>query len=478
MKYNKNEVIKGFIWSGLDKLGVVVLQLALELILARLLLPKDYGIVGAVLIFVSFAITLSEGGFSNALIQKKNRTELDYSTVFIFNLIVGVLIYFILFFSAPFIESFFRIEGLTIILRVITVGIIFNASIVVHKVRLSLLMDFKSQAKYSLISVLLSGIIGVFLAYKGFGEWALVFQSVSFAFFNALFLWLGYKWFPKMVFSFQSLKELFGFGSKILLSSIIQSIYFNSYPVLIGRVLPTKDLGIYSKTNQFTQMPASVLTNVIQRVLFPFFSSYQNDDEKIFSMNQLYTKICILLFFPLFFILALIAQPFILVFFSQKWAEMVNLFAILCITYSFYPLIVNNMMLFQVKNKPALFLKIEMITKITGVIILFVTIHKGIFTIGVGLFLQQILQFFITTVILQLVLRKNIFEQIKIFLPLFVFSILFFFVGRYFLSTLSISLLMKLIIGIIIGLLFYGSIYFTFFKKDILLIIDKIKKGT
>lgn len=271
MKYNKNEVIKGFIWSGLDKLGVVVLQLALELILARLLLPKDYGIVGAVLIFVSFAITLSEGGFSNALIQKKNRTELDYSTVFIFNLIVGVLIYFILFFSAPFIESFFRIEGLTIILRVITVGIIFNASIVVHKVRLSLLMDFKSQAKYSLISVLLSGIIGVFLAYKGFGEWALVFQSVSFAFFNALFLWLGYKWFPKMVFSFQSLKELFGFGSKILLSSIIQSIYFNSYPVLIGRVLPTKDLGIYSKTNQFTQMPASVLTNVIQRVLFPFF---------------------------------------------------------------------------------------------------------------------------------------------------------------------------------------------------------------
>ena len=178
MKYNKNDVIKGFIWSGLDKFGVVVLQLALELILARLLLPKDYGIVGAVLIFVSFAITLSEGGFSNALIQKKNRTELDYSTVFIFNLIVGVLIYLILFISAPFIEDFFRIDGLTIILRVITMGILFNASIVVHKVRLSLLMDLKSQAKYSLISVLLSGVIGVFLAYKGFGAWALVFQSV------------------------------------------------------------------------------------------------------------------------------------------------------------------------------------------------------------------------------------------------------------------------------------------------------------
>jgi Membrane protein involved in the export of O-antigen and teichoic acid len=475
LEYKNKDLIRGFVWSGLDKLGVVFLQLALELILARLLLPKDYGVIGVVLVFISLAITFSEGGFSNALVHKLNRTETDFSTVFYFNMITSFLIVIIIFLIAPTVEKFFNISGLTLVLRVISVSIILNSVVLIHKVKLSIAMDFKSQAKYSLAAVFLSGIIGVYLAYHQYGVWALVFQNVAMAFFNAVFLWIGFRWFPKLEFSVESLKSLFSFGSKILASSLLQAAYFNSYPFLIGRVLSTRDLGLYAKSNQFTLMPSSVLTTVLQRVLFPYFSSHQSDDDRIFGLNQLYTKLSCLIFFPLFFVMAMVAQPLIIILFSEKWQDMTGIFVILCVAYTFYPLIVNNMMMFQVKNKTSLFLKIEILTKIIGLVFLLATINRGLIAIAYGILAQQIIQFIITSFFVQSVLNKNWLEQIKIILPFFFFSIGLLFLIRIGLHAIPLSLIWKLFLGLFFAVVGYMVFYFIFYRKDIMLIPKMIR---
>src|SRR5690606_23454278 len=238
--------------------------------------------------------------------------------------------------------------------------------------------------------------------------------------------WIGYRWIPDWVFSFISLKSLLSFGSKVMISAIIQSIYFNAYPILIGRVLRTADLGLYTKSSQFTQMPASVLTNVLQRVLFPFFSSRQNDNDKLFQLNQFYTTVCCLIFFPLFFIMAAVAQPLIIFLFSEVWADMAPVFTLLCMGYAFYPLIVNNMMLFQVKNKTTLFLKIEIITKIIGFAILLLTVKHGILAIGYGILIQHVLQFLITSFFAQTVLNKSLLTKLAIYSHIFFILHVFF----------------------------------------------------
>ncbi|MEC5156971.1 lipopolysaccharide biosynthesis protein [Chryseobacterium sp. MP_3.2] len=475
MEYKSKDLVKGFIWSGVDKLGIVFLMLALELVLARLLLPKDYGVIGVVLVFISLAITFSEGGFTNALIQNLDRTEVDYSTVFYFNLAASILIVIVLYFLAPSIERFFRIPDLTLILRVISLSIILNSIVMVHKVKLSIKMDFKTQAKYSLVAVLLSGVLGIYLAYEGYGVWALVMQNIFMAFFNAVFFWFGVRWFPTAGFSFISLKKLFAFGSNILASALLQAAYFNAYPIVIGRALSTRDLGLYSKTNQFTQMPASVLTTIVQRVLFPFFSSHQSNNEKIATLNDLFTKLSCLLFFPLFFILAIVAQPLIIVLFSEKWAEMTDIFIIFCIAYTFYPITVNNMMIFQIKNKTALFLRIEIFTKIIGVTILLLTYKHGLVALAYGILVNQFLQFLISSLFIQKLLdRKNI-DQIKVVISFYLFSFLLLFFSKYYMNLLRDNILLNLLIGFGISLILYLVYYLIFYRKFVNQIILLVK---
>lgn len=476
MRYNSKDLIKGFVWSGLDKLGVVILQLALELILARLLLPKDYGVIGVVLVFISLAFTFSEGGFSNALIHKLDRQEIDFSTVFFANIAISFFIVITLYILAPWIENFFRIPGLKLILRVISISIVLNSAVLVHKVKLSIAMDFKSQAKFSLFSVLISGVLGVYLAYHNYGVWALVFQNIAMAALSAVFYFMGLKWFPRLQFSWLSLKNLFGFGSNILISSLLQAIYFNAYPFLIGRALSTRDLGLYAKSNQFTQMPSSVLTTMVQRVLFPFFASHQENNQKIADLNLLYTKLCCLLFFPLFFILAIVAHPLVIILFSEKWIEMTPIFIIFSIAYTLYPLIVNNMMMFQVKNKTALFLRIEIVTKIIGVVILILTYRHGLVALAYGIFAQQIIQFIITSFFVQKLLNKRISEQLKIVFPLFVFSLMLLLLSQYLLPKLTGLLLSQLAIGVAVSLFSYFIFYYLFYKEDIRNLVQIIRK--
>jgi O-antigen/teichoic acid export membrane protein len=474
MTYKKEEFIKGILWSAVDKFGIVVVQIILEIVMARLLLPSDYGVMGVVAVFLAIGQVFTDGGFSNALIQKQDRSETDFSTVFFCNIIVSLVIYGFLFFGAPFISQFYNLPVLTDVIRIIGLTIIINSLVFVHKTKLSISLNFKTQAKYSLLSVLFSGAIGFFLALNGYGVWSLVYQSLLLYVLNAVFLIFNLRWVPLFVFSKKSFDTLFYFGSKVLMASLVQAIYNNLYSVLIAKKFSTKELGLYSKANQFTLFPISTLTTVMQRVAFPYLSSYQGDNDKLFTLNQKFTKLNLILIMPFFFMISALSEPIVKIVFSDAWIDLIPLMRILSIAFVFYPVIVNNMFLFQIKNKTQIYLRIEIITKITGILILFGTLQYGIVIMSLGLVAQQFMQLVITSMYCNRLLEQQLFSQLKMVGPQLLVSFIIFFVTLYGISFVDNRFSQFLIGGLLTAMLYFVYYYF-FMKSEIVALYISLK---
>ncbi len=249
----KQKTISGVLWSCVERFSVQGIQFVIMVII---LLPSDYGMIGMLAIFIAIAQTLIDSGFSNALIQKKDRSEIDYSTVFYFNIVVGIILYFILFFSSPLIARFYNTPELTGLTRVLALNLFINSLAVVQRAILSIKIDFKTQAKASFSAAIISGIVGIVMAYTGFGVWSLAVQTVLNAFVNTVLLWIFSKWIPLKVFSFESFKKLFAFGSKLLASRLLDTIYRNIYTIVIGKKFASTDLGYFTRADQFAQFPS------------------------------------------------------------------------------------------------------------------------------------------------------------------------------------------------------------------------------
>ena len=249
----KQKTISGVLWSCVERFSVQCIQFVIMVII---LLPSDYGMIGMLAIFIAIAQTLIYSGFSNALIQKKDRSEIDYSTVFYFNIVVGIILYFILFFSSPLIARFYNTPELTGLTRVLALNLFINSLAVVQRAILSIKIDFKTQAKASFSAAIISGIVGIVMAYTGFGVWSLAVQTVLNAFVNTVLLWIFSKWIPLKVFSFESFKKLFAFGSKLLASGLLDTIYRNIYTIVIGKKFASTDLGYFTRADQFAQFPS------------------------------------------------------------------------------------------------------------------------------------------------------------------------------------------------------------------------------
>jgi len=252
----KQKTLSGVLWSCVERFSVQGIQFVIMVIMARILLPSDYGMIGMLAIFIAIAQTLIDSGFSNALIQKKDRSEIDYSTVFYFNIAVGIVLYFILFFSSPLIARFYNTPELTGLTRVLALNLFINSLAVVQRAILSIKIDFKTQAKASFSAAIISGIVGIVMAYTGFGVWSLAVQTVLNAFVNTVLLWIFSKWIPLKVFSFESFKKLFTFGSKLLASGLLDTIYRNIYTIVIGKKFASTDLGYFTRADQFAQFPS------------------------------------------------------------------------------------------------------------------------------------------------------------------------------------------------------------------------------
>ncbi len=325
----KKKTIIGTFWSAIDRFSVQGINFILSLIIARLLEPSDYGIIAMISLFLTLSNTFVDSGFANALIRKNDRTETDNSTVFYFNIVIGIIVYAIVWMLAPYIANFYNMPLLDKVMKVTALTIPFYSLSIVQQAILTINIDFKSQAKISVISAFLSGVIGVILAYNEAGVWSLSIQMISAAFFRMLLLWWYIKWLPTKSFSKRSFEELFSFGSKLLLANIVVTVGNNITTLIIGKKFAQKQLGFYNRAEQIGYFPATNLTAILQRVTFPVFSQIQDGPITLRNSFLKTIQVTSLLTFFIMGSLFILAEPLIIALLTSKWSSSIKLLQIL-----------------------------------------------------------------------------------------------------------------------------------------------------
>ncbi|MBI6528377.1 lipopolysaccharide biosynthesis protein [Proteus vulgaris] len=411
-------------WSAIERLTTQAIQLIVMLVLGRMLGPVAFGLIGMLAIFIAIAQTLVDSGFSNALIRKKIKTESDFSTTFYFNIFISFVCYVTLYISSPYIADFYNQKELELLTRILGLVIIVNAFSTIQRTKLTINMDFKTLAKASLLSVFFSSLLSIYSAYLGLGVWALVIQTLSFNTLNSFFLNIYFPWIPKKKFSKRSFHYLFGFGSKLLISGLIDTIYNNIYQIIIGKIFSANQLGLFSQAKNLSYIPAMTLTNIIQRVTYPMLSNIQKDKKNFDIIYLLTLRLTAVIVFPLLVGLAIISQPFIFIILGEKWSYAATLLSILCIGYMLYPIHAINLNLLQVKGRSDLFLKLEIIKKIVVTITLLATIPLGIKAICIGIVVQSYIALIINTYYTGKLTTINFKKQFKYLFPIWIVSII------------------------------------------------------
>lgn len=450
----KNKTVKGVVWSTLERFSVAGVNFIFGLVLARLLMPSDYGAIAMLAIFMAIAQTFIDSGFSNALIRKPDRTETDNATAFYFNIGVGVVAYALLYFAAPYIAQFYDTPILIPLTRIMGLNLLFNSLCVVQQALLTARIDFKTQAKISLTAAIISGLVGIGFAYKGFGVWALAIQSVLASVIRTFLLWILAKWRPKARFSKESFRNLFGYGSKLLASGLLDTTYNNLYTIVIGKRFSAANLGVYSRADQWANFLAVNITGILQRVTFPVLSTIQDEDERLRTNYRKFLRIAGFVVFPLMMGLAAVADPLTRFILTDKWADSIPLLRILCFALMLYPIHAINLNLLQVKGRSDLFLQLEIYKKILGVVTLCVTIPMGITAMCIGRVFTSWIALTINTHYTGKLIHLGFFQQLKDYIPTLINS---FIMGTivYMVTLVIPSSGMQLLAGIIVGATYY-----------------------
>lgn len=450
----KNKTKKGLAWSMVERFATQGVQFLFGIILARLLSPDDYGVIAMPLVFLAIAQCIIDSGFSTALIRKPELTEDDLSTAFYFNIGVGILCYTILFFSSPLIADFYHTPILSSLLKVTALAVLFNPLCAVQQAILTRKIDFKTQAVVSLSGAVVSGIVGLYMAYNGFGVWSLVFQQVGGYVMRTILFWGLGKWKPKRKWSWESFHYLWGFGSKMLGSGLLDTIYNNIYPIVIGKYFSAQDLGNYTRAQQFSSLPSSNVTGVLQRVTFPVLSSIQNEDERLARNYRKILKLSAFLIFPLMLLLSAIADPLVRVLLTDKWEGCIILLQILCFSLMWYPIHAINLNLLTVKGRSDLFFRLEVIKKVIGVCIMCIAIPHGILWMVSGSIVASMITLLVNTYYTGKLINVGFVKQMGDLLPIFGLSVAMWIAvhGSFLLMS---NLCIQLIIGIFIGVIFY-----------------------
>lgn len=375
----KQKTVKGVSWSIVDNISNQGITFLVGLVLARLLTPDEYGLIGIISIFIMVFNSIVDSGFSNALIRKNNTSDTDYNTVFVVNMAISVILFAVLFFLSPTIATFFERPQLESLTQVMGFIVIINAFAIVQRTILIKNIDFKTQTIISLVSSVLSGIIGIGLAFCGYGVWSLVWQQISRQFLNTILLWVLAKWYPKFKFSMASFRELFGFGWKLLVSGLIDTIWKEIYQVVIGKCYTPATLGHYTRAQQFSSICSSNMVQVVQRVSYPVLSSIQDDRERLKSGYRRIIKVTMLLSFVLMLGLAAVSESLIIVLVGEQWLIAAKFLPVICFQMMLYPLHALNLNMLQVAGRSDLFLKLEIIKKIVAVIPLLMGIFIDIY---------------------------------------------------------------------------------------------------
>lgn len=476
----KQKTINGLFWSFIDSFANQGVQFVVGIILARILSPREFGLIGMLTIFIAISQSFIESGFSSALIRKKDCTQTDYSTIFYFNLGIGVFFYCILFISAGAISSFFKEPQLEMLLQVLGLGLILNAFGIIQRTILTKNINFKLQTKVSLVASIGSGSIAIAMAILNYGVWSLVALTLTRFGLTSLFLWIWAKWKPLLVFSKKSFNELFAFGSKLLVSGLIDTTYRNIYYLIIGKYFSAIELGYYTRADQFKALPSQNLTGIISRVSYPILSSIQDDIPKLKAAYQKIIRSTMFVTFILMLGMAAVAKPMILTLIGEKWLPAVIYLQMLCFVGMFYPLHALNLNMLQVQGRSDLFLKLEIIKKILAIPTIIIGILFGIKIMILGMMVNTMIAYYLNSYWSGKMLGYSFFQQVKDILPsLAVASVMSGCVfGLNFIGINSPLLLLgiQIITGAILTILICELINFNDYKYIKTTILDKLIK--
>jgi O-antigen/teichoic acid export membrane protein len=385
--------------------------------LARLLFPEQFGLIGMLMIFIAVSQSFLDSGFGDALIQKQEITQTDICSIFYFNIVVGFAAACLLSLAAPLIAAFYKQPVLTPLTRALSLTIVINSFGLIQNTLLTKQINFKTQTKVSLIAGVLSGIIGITLAVRGFGVWSLAIQQISSAFVRTACLWFYSSWRPILVFSFNSLREMFGFGSRMLFSGLLNKIFDNIYLVVIGRLFSAGDLGFFTRAKTLNDIPSQTLSDMAGRVTFPVFSTIQNDPARLKRGLKKALTVLVLVNLPLMIGLAIIARPLVLVLLTEKWIACVPYLQLLCVVGLLYPLHRMNLNVLQALGRSDLFLRLEIIKKSLIVVNIAITWRWGISAMIYGMIVISSISYYLNSYYNGILISYPIKEQMLDLFP-------------------------------------------------------------
>lgn len=462
----------GIVWSAVERFSVQGIQFLISIVIARHLLPSEYGLIGMLAIFLAIAQTFIDGGFSNALIQNQERNDVDFSTAFYFNAAMSTVLYLSLYFCADLIADFYRQPELKSLTRIIGINLIINGLTIVQKAKLSIQLDFKTQAKASVIAVTVGGSVGILLAYQDFGAWALVIQTLLTSSVNTVLLWILTKWTPLLIFSYQSFTRLFSYGSRVLFTSLVNTVYGNLYGLVIGRRFSSLEVGYYTRSYSLAQFPSSNIMEVISRALFPILCKIQDTNE-LRSKFVGYLRSSCFIVFPLMSLLFAVSQDLIQILLTSKWQGASSLLQLLSIAYLIFPIMAVNNEILWARARTDLMVRSEILRKVIATIILLSLLPFGVKMVCLGLIISNIADASISIFFSYKVIKVSVLEQLKVVFPMFVSSGLMVLLILFIITKYIDVPLLRFVVSIILGPIFYLFCCWFLKVKELRLLIDK-----
>ena len=460
----QQKTFSGMIWTFTQHFSIEGFSFIQGIILARLLVPRDYGLIAMTQIFFAIAGVFIDSGFSNALMRKKHRREIDYSTVFVTNIVLTSFFALCLFLSSSKIARFYNEPILKDIVRANAVLLVLNSINAVQGARLRINLQFKVISFISVVNNVTIGIATIICACLGCGVWSLIYPNFIAPFLKFYLYWSFQRWRPRINFSWKIWKEFFAYGSKLLLSSLLDRTWTNIYPLIIGKLYSAVDLGYYSRARGYASLPAHTFQGVLGSVTFPILCSIQDDDDRLRVAYRKLIRVSGYIVFPLIMGLAALAKPFIFVLITDKWAASIPYLVVICFSAMLRPIQVLNLNLLQVKGRSDLFLKLEIIKKVLALLVLLITMNFSVLIMCVGSVVVSYLSLYINTYYTGKLIQVGFIMQLRDLLPSFLYS---FSMGAlvYTTTLLFSNMFIQLLVGVFFGFVYYLSIS-TLFKSS------------
>lgn len=472
----RSKLLHGVAWNFTEKILVKAVSFVISIILARLLAPSDYGLTGMLAVFLSVSSVFIEGGLAKALIQRQDCQDIDYSTAFVTNVSMSLVIYVVLFFAAPLIADFYDEPLLVSLTRAMALTIVLGSFNIVQRAKLMANVDFKSLAQINVLSIIVTGAIGITMAYLGYGVWALVGQAIGSTLFLIFIFPFYSKWKPSLRFSKESFSRLFGFGSKLMITGVYSVIFNNIATICIGKAYKSQQLGYYTRASQFPDLISFTVNDVLGTVTFPVLSELQNDKDRLVAVYRKSLLATALVIFPVMVLCALLAYPLVLILLTEKWVPCVVLMQWLCLARIFTPLSALNMNILNAVGRSDLFMKLDFSKAPLTIIILAITIPISVKAIVIGSFVDSFLCFFINAYLPGRMFGYGAWQQLKDW-KYIILSILLMSVAVYLFMLVVQNVWLQLFIGGTIGIVVYSACCY-FFKviDDDMLRLLKIKR--